>query len=703
MTKRKLIFCAILFCFSINSVFSQNLNQNDKNAFISSFVAQRQAALRCAINAKNFIDEQNFSSALEACKIGLSYDDSVSDLWYEKAISLSKMEKQNETILNTKKYEVYESAKIAYELNDWIYFTQEQGKVLYAQALVDTHKNEVAYKILEGSFSSDVEYIRSQACYGMNDVAKARSIISSASRVFPDDERFAYLFFRTEYFLYFFKNEQNDNSAFEIAKNFLTKIQKFQNSYPDILFYASFFASQDKSKGLSEQDRLLRQFFSEKKITLESIYTGVQKGLLTQKQAYNYLVKFSENPMERKLFEKALSSFSENEIVLQVEKFLSVFSGTLLEDFNEDFYTELTVQYKDGRPWNVFADLNEDSNLDFKILLDFGFPVSATISKNEVEIDFASYPFVRCAKVCENTTFNFQNESFSWKPVDFIEKELFQGFSFYFVKPCPNKIPSFDKSEYLSLMQLSYYVLSTVYCDGNRMDKIFTIKDGDPIEILYKRDGKPYAKAVFEDGVIKERKVDSDFDSIYEITEFFDFDKEKAKLFTTEENSKFLYTELFGTLEAEEGLYICKVAFDYDGNGLYDCVDEFFENGSKITWYDGFTPTSSFEKRIQNGVEKETSILRLDNNKIILEQENGILVKLKDNFEEKNIVYDDENNIYFIGELPPDAVRELVADKIKEFPSENFFRTILPYEKDSKIINIMILRISSSVFAQCFE
>ena len=700
--KYTVVFVLILALFQLSIYAQNNADYEDDNSYISADVVLRQTAIRCAINAKNFLEDGNFSSALESSKKGLSYDDSVSDLWYtralsEKALFVAKTSEQ--VTQRSQKYEICEFAKNAFELNDWVSFSSEQGKILYAQCLVDINEPEKACEILKNSFSSDVEYIRCQAYYAMKDFARARSIISTASKVFPEDERFPYLFFRTEFFASAFKDEKPDNATLEISQRFLKKIQKYQTKEPDILFYASFFADSKSNNGsLSEKDRLLRQYFSEKKIVPEAIYVGIKEGLLTQNQSYNYFIKFCALPMNVNIFEKTLSCFTDKEIISSLEKYLSSFSGILYSDFNENFYAELYVQYKSGRPFSVFADCDENSKDDFVVSCNFGFPIACTVYENNIEIEFDAYPNIKKTIIDSDVSFSFIDGEVSWQPLELTEKEVYDKFSFYFVTLSHKEMPNFSPSEYLSLLQKSYEVVAVGYDDG-RKEKIFTIRDEVPVEIVYRRNGLIYAKAFFVDGILTERWLDMDFNEEYEACEFYKYDEKNYRMYLDDFVSDGLYFELFGTIKAKKGLYIYKMGYDYDADGLFDCVDEFLTDGSKITWYEGYNETSSYEKHLKNGVKYETFTLNYENEKIAIDAIDEKPIRIRDNLEEKNISYDEENGVYFIGELPPSEICSSVAEKIKEFPGNNFFRALIQYQN----VNIMILRLGGRVFAQCFD
>ena len=82
------------------------------------------------------------------------------------------------------------------------------------------------------------------------------------------------------------------------------------------------------------------------------------------------------------------------------------------------------------------------------------------------------------------------------------------------------------------------------------------------------------------------RSVDKNYDGLYEVTEYYNFDTFNHFNFINESERILLYEELFGTIDALEGLYISKITIDDNNDEIPECSEEFFFNGKKTTWFD---------------------------------------------------------------------------------------------------------------------
>nr|MCR4790671.1 hypothetical protein [Treponemataceae bacterium] len=559
MNLKSKFFCSLILSLFLiaGNLFAQT--------FIDAEIAQRQTALRCANTARNYLLEENYGSALIQAEIGLSYDKQLSDLWYIKAVCASKNERS--------RYETLECAKNAYEYNDWNIFDPTQGLIIYADILIDTNNPEYAYQLLESKFSKEIEYLKAKACYFLGDIAKARSLLSSAYRVFSEEARFPYLFFRSEFFESVFIDKPVDDAAFELSKTFLTHIQDWESENPDILFYASFF-----TQNPDEQKRLFGQYIAQNHMICEAVYYAVKQNFITQDQAFLYFKEFADE-IDYAIFVKTLTCFTEDLVVEKVKEYLASYDGTILLDSNRDFIHDFSISYLEGRPYIINADFDQNDLDDFVVNCEFGLPYSAFISKTNIEIQYDIYPVMKSIKATENTQFELVQNAYSWECLNFQAKVLFNDLIFYYVFPTEEKISQLTKVDFDELMQSSRYIYSRVQKDFDYYEKKFLVVDGLPQEIEYERNGSKYAKAFLENGNVSYRIIDNDFDGSFELTEYYEFDQEKCSLYASEEESQRLYSELFGTINAQKGLYLKKVALDSNADGLVDVVEEYFPDG----------------------------------------------------------------------------------------------------------------------------
>ena len=194
----------------------------------SADAANRRTAVRYLQLAKQCAAQKKWNETDSQAKLGLAYDESVSDLWYLRAVS--------EASRNFPKADIIKLVEKAIETADWVDYNRDNADTLYADLLCSTLEFKKALSVLDSGkilYSSDAELIRSRCYYnlgGEENIERARSRIDSARRVFPADVRFADLFFRFEYKLNAPDFNNVPESARKIAQSFINLLQPFQIS-----------------------------------------------------------------------------------------------------------------------------------------------------------------------------------------------------------------------------------------------------------------------------------------------------------------------------------------------------------------------------------------------------------------------------------------------------------------------------------------
>ena len=116
---------AVLFLFFLFGFFTEFLSAQN-----SATSANRNTAIRCYKLAESCMVGKDWQNALNQAELGLSYDDSISDLIYIKATA-----KIN---LGHSRNEVIKIIKEAFEKNNWISYSQTGARILYADLLSDS-------------------------------------------------------------------------------------------------------------------------------------------------------------------------------------------------------------------------------------------------------------------------------------------------------------------------------------------------------------------------------------------------------------------------------------------------------------------------------------------------------------------------------------------------------------------------------------
>ena len=92
--------------------------------------ANRNTAVRCLKLAENCLMGNDNNGALRQAELGLSYDDSISDLIYIKAAALSRKGELKANVITV--------IKEAFDKDNWVGYNKTGARLLYADLLSDT-------------------------------------------------------------------------------------------------------------------------------------------------------------------------------------------------------------------------------------------------------------------------------------------------------------------------------------------------------------------------------------------------------------------------------------------------------------------------------------------------------------------------------------------------------------------------------------
>ena len=211
----------------------------------SADVANRATAMRCLKIAENCLVGNDFQNANNQAELGLSYDDSISDLFYIKAAA-------NLRLGNTKA-SVIKILSEAFEKNNWVEYMETGARILYADLLSDRGDYDKSMEILDSEpfiYSADAEFIRIKNEYrsGTEDsIGRARNKINAARRIYASDLRFMQCFF---YFEAAYKLDAiAHNTEYKtpeivqtIADAYLLHLPDYSGKNQELELMASFFA-----------------------------------------------------------------------------------------------------------------------------------------------------------------------------------------------------------------------------------------------------------------------------------------------------------------------------------------------------------------------------------------------------------------------------------------------------------------------------
>lgn len=693
---KKSIF-AVIFSVFLFSLSAQNSYQ----------VANKNTAVRCLKLAENCLMSRDWNNALKQAELGLSYDDSISDLIYVKAAALMNM--------NSKKADVLGQINKAFELNNWVNNKKNGARILYADLLSDTGKYEDSMNLLDSQpfiFSADAEFIRIKNMYRMGtsqSIENARLKLNSAIRIYPSDSRFANLFFMFEMALLqnyaiLGINYEIPDIVKTVANYYISKLPDYDGKNLELELLASFFASSDM------QNRLVRAIDS-KEQTVHPLLAvaGLQVGLYSEKKAVELFFETVENAFCLSDLEFLTLHLRDSEVSdFLMEKLLN-YDGFVYVDCDFDLQNEVVIEYKTGRPLNINCDFDNDGNQDFYAKCDFGSPEIVQLQGENISVYYQEYPFVskiilhdnsKTDEVQQNkqTVLNYFGKEFSFAPVELKENDVFGmlGLDFY-VPVFTNtqfSLPDFD-SLYKNAISVEYPVK-----ERENAKVVYTVFQGETISAVFLQNEKNYAFCNFSN-IPFGRAVDFDDDGIYETLEQYDLILENPDASSLYE-PEFL-TSIFGEnflhqiINENKKIYLQKISIDRNSNHFYEYAEEYLSDNGKISFWDNNDDGvidckhTRFPQKNDESLQEESVFYDKDGKMIVsIIFVDKTPIKMFESDKEVLINAGENKNFYWIEDVQPLQVENQILDSFKNmkqgaveiFESEGARFSIIKVEED---------------------
>ena len=568
----KKYFCVFLLSAVIGfSAFSQN----------SAASANKNTALRCLKLAESCLVGNDWQNALNQAELGLSYDDSISDLYYIKAAA--------QLNLGATKAEALRVISSAFERSSWAGYTKNGARILLADLLSDTGLYEESLSALDSEpfiYSADAEFIRIKNYYRMGtneSLNKARLRLNSDRRVYPSDYRFPQIFFMFE--AMFMGEAERNGLTYEIpelvstiAASYIVKLPDYSNRNLEMELLAASFARDD------EKLRLIKSIDA-KNQSLNALLatTALRAGIYTDEQAFDMFFEASDNEFSLDSLETFISLLSDQEVLERAAQTLADFTGTIYIDENMDLQYEFIVQYEKGRPSYIKYDGNNDGEIELYSSCDFGAPVFIYFNSNRQQFFYNEFPRVSKVAYAErNLIFNFLHDDFIFSPFDFVIDNVFarSGADFY--------IPNIVKDIALPLPQeiissASSFELPVTERDDARI--VYTLSGGNIVFAEFFEKNTRYAYCDFSKEESLLRAIDYDNDGSFETTELYAQIPFGQDGFDTDENRRII-SSVFNFIGGRNNLYLRKIQIDHNLNTFSEFSEEYLEFNGKITIWD---------------------------------------------------------------------------------------------------------------------
>lgn len=681
--KKSLFFLIVLFncCCFFSVDFVKNANTN--------------TAVRCLKIAENCLLEKNWNEALVQAEQGLTYDDSISDLMYVKAVAQINQ--------NLSLHKVLETIKKAFELENWVSYTKNRARIFYADLLSDTDMYEMSLSILDDEsflYSADAEFIRVKNYYRMGTAeswGKARTKIEGARRVYPADMRFPQIFFLFE--------GSKKMQMEKLGQKYLIPdyVQKIADSYIDRL--------PDNTK-LSLDDKIFASYFADKNLMTRLIsaieartneknallaVAGLYTGLYSAQNAFDMFFETAGESISLDLLDFLIYATSDFEVRKQIAEKMLNYNGSIVIDTDGDFQNELSVKYETGRPQYITFDKNNDGINELYCACDFGSPVYISYENEHTEVNYENYPNV--SKIFDgdmNYTYHFLFNDFVFVPFNFINDVFLyeNGIEFLIPQISNNVVCPKNSLFYNFVSKLEY---STYERANSKV--IYSLRNGDLISADFFEDTDLYANCNFESGKSFVRFVDYDNDGIFETSEVFDYiDKDSSEIIS----DKILVNNIFGALVDENSLYLKKIMIDRNANTNYEFSEEYLEADGRIDCWDyddnGIIDCQYilYPHNMENAIVEETVFFN-DNGLpfISLSCIDSIPVKMNYNEREVPIYAGEQQKFYWIEENGSFVMEDFIL-RAFDRKMEQGIAQILEFGSQ----RISVIRIGSNIYAK---
>lgn len=638
------IFLLLVLSFSFSQVvFSQSLNYVDKNT-----------ALRYLKLSQDYMVKSQWDSVLSYAEIGLTYDDTVADLWYLKAISLE----QN----REKPYLIIENLEKSLD-TEWNVYNKNGAKLLLADYYAHTLNYKSALNLLDDKsllLNSEALKIKAKIYYLTGEISKAREAISTGWRVFPTDPDYPKIFYTYEDSALLNNVDENldditysvtDELFYQLNNQFLTSIYDFitvRNRYDgELLLLASSFADKDL------QEQILKVYKTQGIDNPLYPIKALEANIILPEDAIDSFFALSDQKINYNYLEQLVKLIPENE-KKSIVAFLDAYEGEIYFDNNNDGIFELKSIYKNGRPSYAEYEFHQDGNIFWSCDFDYGTPRKVYIPSEPSNITFiyARYPFVSKIET-DFVDINLVPDSVKGLPFEVVKSDfLLDVYDFYLPMPTTNTF---------ELPNMFYNINSITFYNTAKgqygEDKVrFSLSNGKIVSGNYYLDNVLYASAIFEEGELLFRNIDKDYDGVFEMTEIYT-NLDKSHDFQSNVDKK----NIFGSLDYEKDIWLSSISIDMNSDGEIDFREEYFQDGRIVKTWEGVTQVNN-----QNGdlisVTFKNPINNLD---VLVNYKEGKPINFEYNDYIYNLVYDQSLDMYFIS-YDPKTNYSIDFDKIKQ-------------------------------------
>ena len=654
--------CTLLLSFSIAVAFC-----------VGTVNAGRSIATRYLNLAINAMSSNDYDTADSLAVTGISYDDTIADFWFIRAkTAVESGMPSRDSITYLEK---------ALSLTDWVKYSDTNAIIMLADLYYKTGEYNKCLTVLQSASKYTIPeayYLEAASLYEIRHEKDARTVISLATSLFPENAEFLTLFFKKEYEIIennggiLHSYPYRETPSGEVSTALLKRVYSVYEKDPVLLLYAAFFAQPEEASNLIKLYAACTDLYG---YDIFYPYAALRCGAVSQSEAFNKYVEISDGVFESEMFRRMASEMTDDGGRRNLLNYLSTFSGVIKFNTRQDSVYNLTCKYNHGRPEKIIYDRNNDGVTEWTVDCDYGTPIQFDDSEHNIVLKYHSYPSLIAADF-KNTgiSYTFVPFSMDWSPLT-MKKASFgdesNPFFYPFVEEVFSEDGSYEGYEADCINQYDAFLFANqaTYPIGNNTKAAFTLFMGQPVKAVYYVGNTEYADAIFINGILAERNVDMDRDGVKEITELYT----KPVLTHNENELKDIVEPLFGDFPYSHDVWLSELIIDTDGDSLADYKTVYSEDGWTHTFW-GIDEMGGYESSYSENADKSLREAQFYHplEKVLISAvlRGERLITVSVDKEVYTVYYDEKNDFYWVYDRPDTDLGDIVPE-IKKILDEN--------------------------------
>jgi len=546
----------VLFCIVVQPSFGMHAADDSPSPAAQTLkTVNASAARRSLERASSLLAAADWTGASFEARLGASYDPAMADFSWIEALSLAAQNAARADILERVEYSLAPGLF-------WRTYSRDEALVLCARLYAETGKYSAALSRLasvSGNYSSDADYVRVFALYGLGRLDEARSAVAAALDRWPFDSRFARIFLERE------AAKNPTEASRKTAAVILSRLYVWEDEDRELLILAVPFESDPAARerniriyrGMGKADtgsagRVVHD-------PLSALY-ALEYGLMDEATVAAEILSARTTGIRLSSLLELARLVSSKAVRQTVSGVLDSYDGIVTDDANRDGMIDTRIRYRLGRPVEAVFDRNQDGYPDYTVDCELGSPAVITTGNGGVTVVYDTYPQVRSVND-HGREYTMKPLALAWAPVGWVKQNLnLAGTDFYTIKLTtvePTLTPQ------LLVSNAAWFRENDPDLAGG--ETRVTLEAGVPVSSESRLKGQVYSWTSYARGFPALTKTDRDGDAYFETTKTYSLTGALSSvLIDRNGNRRNEYREQY------EDNGNMRLQWDSDENGVYE-------------------------------------------------------------------------------------------------------------------------------------